>query len=206
MCYFIGVLNVKASKMVIYIDPGHGGIDGGCISSNGEYEKEIVLDIAYSLKEYLELNGYYPLMTRSGDYDLASYNSINRKREDIIKRTDMINNSNCKLAISIHANAYPSSKEKGAQVFYNNKNDNSKKLAEFIQDNLKEKLNNTDRLAMDLNNKYILENVKCPIVIVEVGFLSNKEEAELLKTSDYQKVMGYTIGEAIINFLNSKSY
>ena len=64
----------------IYLDPGHGGKDGGGIGINGVYEKEINLNICYILKRYLENSGYNVKLTRYDDYDLASKNSTNRHR------------------------------------------------------------------------------------------------------------------------------
>ena len=91
------VINSKA----IYLDAGHGGMDGGT-SYNGILEKDVDLDFVFTLKEVLENNGYIVYLTREGDYDLASANSKNRKREDIQKRVDLINSSNCFLYLSIH--------------------------------------------------------------------------------------------------------
>ena len=199
---FVFSLSVNGSSYYIYIDPGHGGIDGGAITNSGIYEKDIVLDISYEIKYFLELNGLSTRMTRTGDYDLASSNAPNRKKEDINNRVKMMNNNECILAISIHANAYSDKNQKGSQVFYNDKSLSSKKMGNIIQENLKKKLGNTNRKAMNIENKYILENVNCPICIVEVGFLSNNEEGNLLSGDSYRRLVAYAISEGIIKYLN----
>ena len=195
----------QANVDLIYLDPGHGGIDGGCISNDGVYEKDIVLDISYKVKEYLEFNGYRVLMTRTSDYDLADDGSTNRKHDDILKRVDYINDSNAKVCVSIHANSYPSKIVKGAQVFYGYGSAESENLSNAIQENIKSVLKNTDRVALKIKEKYILDNVKCPISIVEVGFLSNTEESKNLQDEAYQLQIAYAIGEGIVQFLNVRS-
>jgi len=186
----------------IYIDPGHGGKDGGAVSNNSIYEKNINLLISYRLKSYLENSGYNVKMTRYGDYDLASYNSKNRKTEDIKKRVDLINEDNIILFISIHCNIYNSSKIYGAQTFYNNKNLESKKLSEKIQSKIKSILNNTKRDAKSITNKYLLDNTLTTGCLVEVGFLSNPNELSLLVENDYQDLVAYSIYLGIIDYLS----
>ena len=77
------------NKQYICIDPGHGGIDGGGMSYSEIYEKDINLKISYYLKNYLENSGYNIILTRYGDYDLASNNTKNRKSEDIKKSEEI---------------------------------------------------------------------------------------------------------------------
>lgn len=189
-------------KEIIYIDPGHGGFDGGSVSNSEVYEKDVVIKVAYYLKEYLEYNGYRVLLTRYDDYDLAKDNSFDRKHDDILKRVEYVNNSKAVACISIHTNAYPNSKVRGAQTFYGYNKERSKILSEMIQDNLVKKLKNTSRVALPIREKYILDNIECPCAIVEIGFLSNPEECKLLSDDVYLKVVAFSIGEGIISFLN----
>jgi len=203
--FFLEAFNTKASSNIIYIDPGHGGMDGGCITSSGAHEKEIVLNISFYTKEYLELNGYSVLMTRNGDYDLAGLNARNRKREDIYKRVEMINSSEAILCVSIHANSYPKVSEHGAQVFYSGSSILNKMLAECIQQNIIKYLNNTDRKVMEIKNKYLLDNINKNSCIVEVGFLTNPDEGKRLENKEYQKIMGYVIGSGILEYLSQNS-
>lgn len=184
----------------IYLDPGHGGKDGGA-ENDKVYEKNINLMICYYLKSYLENSGYNVKMTRYGDYDLASYNSKNRKTEDIKKRVDLINQEDIILYVSIHCNKYSNSKIYGAQTFYNCENKQNKDLAEKIQNRIKSLLNNTKREAKSITDKYLLDNVKTTGCLVEVGFLSNDVEVELLSKSEYQKQMAYCIYLGIIEYL-----
>ena len=184
----------------IYLDPGHGGKDGGA-DNDKVYEKNINLMICYYLKSYLENSGYNVKMTRYGDYDLASYNSKNRKTEDIKKRVDLINQEDIILYVSIHCNKYSNSKIYGAQTFYNCEKKQNKDLAEKIQNRIKSLLNNTKREAKSITDKYLLDNVKTTGCLVEVCFLRNVVVVELLSKSEYQKQMAYCIYLGIIEYL-----
>lgn len=192
----------------IYLDPGHGGIDVGG-SNGGILEKDINLKICKYLKSYLENCGYYVLLTRDGDYDLANKKSTNRKYDDINKRLEMINNNKTLLYISIHCNIYTNSKIRGAQTFYNNVNEYAnynELLAKSIQEKLKGILKNTNRMPKNITNKYLIDNANKCGCLVEVGFLSNYEELNLLIKDDYQQLISYAIYLGIINFLSVNNY
>ena len=90
----------------IVLDPGHGGKDDGA-RSNEAKEQEINLKIAQKLKKLLEEGGAHVTMTRDGAYDLASEGASNRKREDMKKRIELINQDKTDLFMSIHLNSYP---------------------------------------------------------------------------------------------------
>lgn len=187
---------------LIVIDPGHGGVDGGCVAKDGTEEKDINLEVSLMLKEALEKKGFNVLLTRDGDYDLASKESENRKREDIHKRVKIINESGAKLYLSIHVNYYPNAEISGSQVFFKKDSDNSKVLGVLMQNSLKEKLGNTKRFAKEINDKYLVDNVMIPGVLIEIGFLSNKEELLNLKNGEYQKRLSEAICSGVVNYLN----
>lgn len=187
---------------LIVIDPGHGGVDGGCVGKDGTEEKNINLEVSLILKEALEKKGFNVVMTRDGDYDLASKESENRKREDIHKRVKIINESGAKLYLSIHVNYYPNAEISGSQVFFKKGSDNSKVLGVLMQNSLKEKLGNTKRFAKEINDKYLVDNVNIPGVLIEIGFLSNKEELLNLKNGEYQKRLSEAICSGVVNYLN----
>ena len=205
--YFCSInLFVKADEentRLIYLDPGHGGEDSGGTSKNGIEEKDINLKICFFLKQYLENSGYKVLMTRYIDCDLAKTESKNRKNEDILKRVDLINNSNALIYISIHFNIYSNESIKCAQTFYNPSNKANKELATSIQDFLKIVLQNTNRSAHSLRDKFLLDNVKKVGCLTEVGFLSNPNEESLLKSDSYQKDVAYAIYLGIINYFSN---
>lgn len=188
---------------VICIDAGHGGNDGGTIGCDGTYEKDINLIIAKKLGLKLSSFGYNIVLIRDGDYDLASNNAKNRKREDIQKRVKIINEVNCLLFISIHANSYPSNKVFGFQTFYKKDSEDSKRLATIIQNQVNSDLQNSNRKASFINDKYIIDYTNPPGCLVEVGFLSNERELGLLKSDRYQNQLVASITEGISSFLKT---
>ena len=80
-----------------------------------------------------------------------------------------------------------------------------KALAEILQDRFDYVLGDQNRRLPKANaNYYLLLHVKCPIVIVECGFLSNRKEAALLNSGEYQDKLAYTIHMGIMEYLNKK--
>jgi len=192
-------------EIIVFIDSGHGGSDGGAIGSDGTYEKDIVLSISLRVKELCENSGFKVLMTRDKDYDLAPKGSRNKKRDDIHKRVEMINDSNADFYLSIHANSFPSKNVWGAQTFYKQNESLSRDLAVCIQNSIVENLQNTKRVAKMINEVYLIDHVKIPGVLVEVGFLSNINELSLLKTNTYQQQVAMAIYLGLCEFLE-KNY
>ena len=179
---------------VIYIDPGHGGLDPGALYG-GIKEKYINLEISKKLEDRLTKLGAIVYLTRNGDYDLSAIRTSNRKRSDLSRRVNMINNSKCDLFLSIHLNAEDTNTWRGAQVFYDDINISNKKLANILQKQFKYDLK-TSRKVKKVDNLYLQRRVKVPGVLIEVGFLSNANERYLLKNKSYQikTVNSITIG------------
>ncbi len=194
----INRISADELKPIIYLDAGHGGKDGGA-DYGDTYEDELVLNITHLLRDKLENIGYTVYLTREGDYDLAD-NDNNRKRQDIIKRTGLINNSDASLYLSIHLNSSPSSTWSGAQVFYNDNLEDNKVLSEIIQKNFVNILGNTTREAKPIRGIYLVKNVKKIGALLECGFLSNEGERELLKTEEYREKIAMSIYLSILEF------
>lgn len=195
--------NLPLSGKVIVVDAGHGGIDGGASSKSGILEKDVTLKIAKQLRDYLQEAGALVIMTRETDRDLADENIRRireRKVQDLKKRVDIINNSSADLFVSIHLNAIPSPKWRGAQTFYNRTIEENEKIAKFIQSEIRRNLENTNRVARPIGNVYLLKKAKIPGVLVEAGFLSNEEEAQLLGTEKYQQKVAATIYQGILRY------
>ncbi len=195
---FISSAHTSDTILSIYIDPGHGGYDGGaCV---GEVKESVLtLEISKKLKEVMEKNGINVLLTRETEEDLSEDEFI--KREDMLKRINLINQSSACLAVSIHLNKFSMERYKGSQVFYSNINENNKLLAQNIQSSLKEYLKNTDRKIVSRDNIFLLNKVTKPCCIIECGFMSNKEELSLLQSEDYQYKLAHAIFYGIEDYL-----
>lgn len=188
--------NLDLIGKVIYIDPGHGGIDPGATYKD-LYEKDINLSIALKLKKELENNGAIVYLTRYDDIDL-SISTNNHKKSDLNNRVRAINNSNADLFISIHLNSYGTSWH-GVQIFYDDNNSTNEVLASIMDKNIKNL--NGNRTYKKKNNLYLLKNIKIPGILVEVGFLSNENERYLLTNSKYQEKVSKSLCNGIKEYL-----
>ncbi|QOS98662.1 N-acetylmuramoyl-L-alanine amidase CwlD [Brevibacterium sp. JNUCC-42] len=187
---------------VIAIDAGHGGVDGGAVSKDGKViEKDVALPISLYLRDFLQESGAYVIMTREDDRDLSSEGASKlrkRKSEDIRNRVKFINEKAPDFLVSIHLNSIPQDKWRGAQTFYFPGFQESKTMAFLIQDEIKRVLENTDRSPKQTDNIFLIREVKTPSVLIEVGFLSNFEEAKKLESEEYQKAMANAIYQGIL--------
>ncbi|NLG81670.1 MAG: N-acetylmuramoyl-L-alanine amidase CwlD [Bacilli bacterium] len=192
----------KMNEYVVYIDPGHGGYDGGA-KANGLVEKDLNLTIGLRLRTYLETAGVKVLMTRTDDRDFVTPGNGTKKKRDLDKRIEMINKSDADLFISIHMNAIPDTRWRGAQTFYYDSYPENKILANCIQESLVEYLQNTTRKAKEVKTLYLFKNVTKPGVLVEIGFLSNPDEARDLNNPHYQDKVAYALFLGIIKCINN---
>ena len=192
-------------KPVVVIDAGHGGNDPGKIGIDGTLEKDINLQIAKRLKQYLEASDVEVVLTRDSDNGLYSEKDSRKKMADMTKRCEIINDASPDLTVSIHQNSYHQEDISGGQVFYYKKSENGKKLAEILQDRFDYVLGEKNtRLAKPNDNYYLLLHVRTPIVIVECGFLTNWKESALLNSEDYQDRLAWTIHMGIMKYLNER--
>lgn len=200
-----GEEKVEAGQLVIVIDPGHGGRDPGKVGVNDILEKDINLSIAFKLKNLLELNDIKVIMTREEDIGLYAETDRNKKNADLNKRIDIVHSSEADLAISIHQNSYTEEYVRGAQVFYHKQSEEGKRLAELLQEQLKETLaDGNHRKAKSNNDYYMLRKTQCPLVIVECGYMSNYQESALLADDDYQEKLAWAIHLGIMRFINKE--
>ena len=189
------------TKSIILIDPGHGGIDGGARSKNGTIEKDINLLIATKLKKELEDAGYTVNMTREEDLQLDS-----KKVKDLNARCQMKKDTKCDVFISIHQNIFPQTSCFGAQVWYAS-NDNSKLLADEIQNSIKETVDDKNkRIPKAAKEQYriLRDGYDGACVLVECGFLSNYEEEQKLKSDEHQDKIVKGIIDGVNKYFKNK--
>jgi len=197
--------NLPLSGKVIVLDPGHGGPDGGA-AIGGVLEKDISLSVSNMVRDYLQEQGALVLMTREKDSDLAGdvqgYRA--RKREDLMQRVKLINDSQADMYLSIHLNAFPSADSRGAQTFYTLRYKENKELAQFIQAELRDNLENTRREAKAIDHVYVMKYAEKPGALVEIGFLSNTQERELLVDTTYQNKIAVSMYEGIMRYFTEE--
>ncbi len=179
----------SSSAPVFVIDPGHGGEDGGTTSLAGQKESELNLEIALRLRDLMALLGAQTTMIRQEDISIHTEGTTvaGRKVSDIRNRVRITEETPNSRLISIHQNYYPEEKYRGAQVFYSN-TDGSQEWATALQDILNTQVDpRNHRECKAARDIYLLKHIHCPGILVECGFLSNREEALLLQEASYQK-------------------
>ncbi|WP_163527748.1 N-acetylmuramoyl-L-alanine amidase [Halobacillus ihumii] len=168
----------------IILDPGHGGKDPGAIG-NSLQEKDVILEIAKLVEFTLRAKGYDVLMTRTDDTFVTL--------EDRVK---MANTWEGDLFVSIHANGYYDSSAKGIETFYSAGSSDARDLADLVQEHVISETNNLSRGVFKADY-YVLRHTDMPAILVETGFVSNKKDAELLKSEDYREQVAKGIVKGI---------
>ena len=201
---YIETVSLSVSGKVVVVDAGHGTPDEGAESEDGTTEAEINLKIALKLQNLLEQSGCTVILTRSdedGIYDIDSKTLKEKKVSDIKNRVKIGNESSADIFVSIHLNKIDEQQYDGWQTFYNENNSQGEKLATLIQENLNESIpKDNDRVALTIDNIYIIDNVEIPTTIVECGFLSNPEEKESLLDDTYQNRLAWGIYNGIVDY------
>lgn len=193
---------LPVERKTIVLDAGHGGWDPGKTGST-QYadEKDLNLAVVEKLQHYLEQGGATVLLTRNTDDALGG-----GKREDMAQRKKIANEYDGDILVSIHQNAFPSPKVKGAQVFYHQNSPKAKALAESVQESLRQRVDESNgRQAKENKEYYILRATEIPAIIVECGFLSNREEEALLNDSDYQDKLAWAVYCGILEYFTEQT-
>ena len=234
--------NYRASiiekKIIVFIDPGHGGKDPGAIGALGTLEKDLTLKASLLIAKVLNKNRQInALLSRKGDYFIPL-----RKRIELAKK------NKADIFISIHADSSENKKASGISVFSlsdvasdkeaqrlakkENEVDKILGLEESIKDPLiygslirmfqREAMNDSSilakniisnlkktKLALNRGHRFagfaVLKSYDIPSVLIEIGFLSNKQEEKKMLNSKYMKNLSQGLANAIENYLTDKS-
>lgn len=173
---------------------------------HGTTEAETNLKIALKVQNLLEQSGATVILTRSDEnaiYDLDKSTLREKKISDIHNRVKIGNESSADIFVSIHLNKIPQEQYWGWQCFYRQNDEQSTKLSKSLQQNLNDAIEKENkRVAMKIDNVYIMKHVEIPISIVECGFLSNKEEEKMLLTDEYQDKLAWGIYNGIMDYFH----
>ncbi|WP_417359682.1 N-acetylmuramoyl-L-alanine amidase family protein [Galbibacter sp.] len=179
----------------IVLDPGHGGKDFGAIAINGLKEKDLVLDVAL---EIIKLNAQSetPL-----DIYLTRYNDTLISLSD---RTKLARALKADLFISLHCNDALNSNARGIEVYTSRSvfgfSDSSVWFAYRLQKNIKRQLGFESRGVKFADFQVIREvNGLCPVVLLELGFLSNADERSYLVEKQHMERIASVLLSSIIN-------
>jgi len=179
-------------RPIVVIDPGHGGPDPGAIGIGGLQEKGIVLDIGQKVAAILEQQGVQAVITRSDDRDL-----------DLEPRVQLAQRVNATVFVSIHANAISLSRPdiNGLETYYYQSGLN---LARVIHQSVLEGTGVKDRNVRS-SRFYVLRKTSMPSVLVEVGFVTGRDDAAKLSDAGYRNQMAKAIARGILRYLGRSS-
>jgi len=182
-------------KEVIVIDAGHGGKDSGSSSKKDDYsEKELALDTAKMVNDYLLEMGYKTVMTRHDDTYLQLFDRIG-----------IANDHEANLFVSIHYNHSAAPSAHGIEIFYHkseytDRHIASKKLGDRVIDQVVQQTGAKAR-GVKTSNFAVVRFTTMPAILVEVGFLSNKEERAKIKDPQYRRTVAMAIARGIDSYL-----
>lgn len=179
-------------QSTLILDAGHGGIDGGAVAEDGTAEQDINLAIVRKCEAFAGLFGIHTILTRE-DTNSIAYDPEQtiraNKVADIHAREQIANQVENPIFLSVHLNKFSDASYSGAQVFWSKNNPEGQLLAQQLQTNFTIGLSpSKERQAKQASDDiYLMKQLNCPAVIAECGFLSNVQEAQLLKQDSYQK-------------------
>ena len=202
--------NYDVLNKIVYLDAGHGGYDPGA-SYFGISEKSLTLAIQSRVKAKLESEGYQVVTTRTSDTYV-----------DLTDRSRAVNASESDIFVSIHINASGSSAAQGIETYYYQpyaeypsrinatyhanptRLSMSDTLANAIQSSL---INATGAQNQGVKRQTfaVLRETTAPAVLLELGFLSNPQEAARLNTAAYQETLANAIVAGIKSYYEKES-
>lgn len=184
-------LAASLSGKTIIVDAGHGGYNPGAVA-NGSVEKDNNLAVALLLEQQLKEAGAKVVMTRRTDRAVADKTTT--LRSELQARVDIAERYDGDIFVSIHSNSNNDRNIHGAMTFYST--DRSKKLAKTIQKNLIYRSKAQDK-GIENAGFYVLRNTSMPSVLVEMGFVTNPQEAKRLSNAAYRQKIANGIYEGI---------
>lgn len=180
---------------VIVVDAGHGGRMSGAVK-RGVEEKDLNLAIVQQIKNVFD--------EEDDDSIKIYYTRLDDTNPSLMERASMANKSNADLFISIHNNASSSglfTSESGTMVLYNpldTNEKNSMRFAELCLANVTASTGSNDLGLVDGEYIYIVRSSKVPVVLIEVGYMTNYDELENLKNEEYQRKVAEGVYNAVM--------
>lgn len=188
------------SGLHVLIDPGHGGFDPGKVGDGKVYEKDVNLQIALYLKQFLESQDVSTEMTRDTDTALGT-----TKKEDMKNRLEKMNGENYDICVMIHQNSFRDPSVYGMQFFYTKGCQEGLEAAKQILSCAANKLEMQKiRPIKGEDSYYLLKHATVPTVLVECGFLTNPEELSKLCDEYYQKRLAWSLCMGILQWQSAQ--
>lgn len=179
-----------AGRVVVVIDPGHGGRDPGAIGIGGLRETNVVLPISQRVASLLQQQGVAVVMTRNSETSV-----------ELGSRVQIAERANANLFVSIHANAISMSRPdvNGIETYYYSSSQGLT-LARLIHNNLLQATGGPDR-GVRSARFYVLRRTSMPAALVETGFVTGARDAPLLRDPAYQERIAQAIARGILQYV-----
>lgn len=191
-----------AEGTIVVIDPGHGGSDSGAVGPTGVTEKAVSLAVSLKTQELLAASGYQVVMTRTTDIDVAAPGVPDAT--ELQARVDKAP-PNAALFISVHCNAFSNSKANGMETYYAPTAVKGAVLAQLLNEEL-ERLGGLNNRGCKAARFYVMTHSQCPASLIELGFITNYHEEQLLASDDYQQKLAQAITNAVNRYFNQGGF
>jgi N-acetylmuramoyl-L-alanine amidase len=194
------VIVLSSGKPTVCLDAGHGiGSDVGATGINKIQEDDITLAVTLKAGKILESNGVNVVYTRTSDMRNVAM-SVD---DSLQRRCDISNSANANYFVCIHCNvAVPEAHGTETYYYYNKENTAEWQLAEAVQNSLVSTLKSVDRGVKSAGWYVIVpDNINCPSILTELGFISNQDEGTKLSSSSYQELCAEAIAKAVLSRL-----
>ncbi|HYE82520.1 MAG TPA: N-acetylmuramoyl-L-alanine amidase family protein, partial [Clostridia bacterium] len=185
----------RSNQLTVLIDPGHGGKDPGAKAIDKKTnEKDLNLDVALRLNRILKDLGFNTMMTRTDD-----------RYVDLASRSGMANSNYVDFFMSIHFNAFTNSAKGIETLYYPNEITDeypidNRKMAELFHSEIIDALKRPSRGITPRPGLHVLNKTKMPAILAELGFITNVEEFNQIKKSEYKEMAARALAASIVKF------
>ena len=198
-------LHGPLKSIVVAIDAGHGGTDYGTRGAEGSLEKNLNLSIAKKIEQLGRDYQVQVVMTRESDILPGNANSI---REGLENRISMAEKSKADLFISIHMDGNPrDEKANGFSIYLSDQNPQFKKSI-TLGTLLTEEIKKTYEILAELKERErgikILESTPMPAVLIECGYITNKNDLAFISDENNQTKIAKDILTAIVKYASQE--
>ncbi len=177
-----------SGRIVVVVDPGHGGKDSGAPGIGGLLEKDVILPIGKRVTSILEAKGIQVVMTRNADFFV-----------DLKPRVDLAERVNANLFVSIHANSVSNRPDvNGLEVYYY---DSGYRLAEAVRTTILQNISTIRDRGTRKARFYVLRKSSMPSILVEVGYMTGRQDNPRLGSVEYQNRMADAIARGVLKYL-----